>query len=80
MTADRIDWALLDIVLGVRSPQRHAELSRMKGLAKIELERQLAFWAESIQSVVSDFLGGDLSAIDEAAARGYRRPAPVAGG
>lgn len=67
ITTERIDWALLDLVLKARSPERHAEALRMHGLSKTELEQQLSFWADSIQTVCPDFLAGDLSAIDEAA-------------
>ena len=67
VTADRRDWALLDMALKARSPEKHAEAMRMTGLSKRELEKQLVFWAESIRTILPDFLAGDLSVIDEAA-------------
>ncbi len=66
MTAAPMDWVLLDTVLEIRNPERSAKAQAFQGLSTAEVEQQLAFWAESIQTVALDFLQGDLSAIDQA--------------
>jgi hypothetical protein len=67
ITSERIDWALLDVVLSARSPEYHARARRLSGLGKRELEEQLAFWSESLKIVTPEFLEGSLNAIDDAA-------------
>ncbi|MDP9181819.1 MAG: hypothetical protein M3P04_03435 [Actinomycetota bacterium] len=66
ITADRIDWTLLDNVLEARRPDlQHAALP-MTGLQDRDIDLQLAFWANALRDTCSDFLAGDFGAIDEA--------------
>jgi hypothetical protein len=53
------------------------------GLSDPDVERQLAYWSDSLRQVTPDFLSGDLSSINEAASLGdervRRHPWPPAG-
>ena len=68
ITDEPINWALLDNVLEVRSPERLEPARSLKGLGKADVDRQLEFWADCLNTVAADFLDGDMSAIDEASA------------
>jgi hypothetical protein len=74
ITAERIDWTLLDTVLEVRAP----ELMRQRppgGLKTSELDSQLRFWSQALRDWAGDFLTGGFDPIDEAAAVGRARVA-----
>lgn len=64
--AEQINWVLLDNVLEARGQSRPSTTGG--GLTAADLERQLAFWAESLINVAPEFLDGDMRAIDDAAA------------
>lgn len=66
ITADRIDWTLLDNVLEARRPALMQAALPMAGLQDRDIELQLAFWANALREACPDFLAGDLAAIDEA--------------
>jgi hypothetical protein len=66
ISAEQINWVLLDNVLEARGPSRPN--TPAGGLTAGDLERQLAFWASSLITVTPEFLDGDMSAIDDAAA------------
>jgi hypothetical protein len=58
----------VDNVLEARRPDlQHAALLTT-GLQDREIEFQLAFWADALRAVCSDFLAGEFAAIDEAGA------------
>jgi hypothetical protein len=57
-------WTLFDNVMEARGQT----VVEPGGLDPQAVDRQLTFWAASVRRVAPDFLAGDLSAIDEAAA------------
>lgn len=63
-----INWVPLKAVLEVRSPELLEQAHQLRGLEKDELARQLRFWVEAIRSSAPEFLHGDSTCIDEAAA------------
>ncbi len=66
ITADRIDWALLDTVLEVRAPELMRRIPP-GGLKPSELDNQLRFWSQALRDWAADFLAGGFGPIDDAA-------------
>ena len=59
---------LLDNVLEARDSELRWRAGAVGGLGDDEVQRQLAFWAAALREVCPEFLDGDATAIDEAAA------------
>lgn len=68
ITSEPVHHALLDTILEVRDRALLRYAARLNGLGSEAVERQLSFWATTLRDVASEFLEGDLSAIDEAEA------------
>ena len=67
ITAEQINWVLLDNVLEVRDRARFEEAMTLRGLDNAKVNRQLQFWADCLRTTAGDFLRGDMAPIDEAA-------------